>query len=137
MLLVLLVAAAAFALGALVGCSKGEGVQEGLPSWIDEKAATEQTHEVVDLFVNEKYDELAKRFDKLDVSASDIQSAAAGLDGLGKFESYADAAFGHASSKDGELVVIVQMAKYENGTAQYTVSFAKNGTLAGFYVKKA
>ena len=65
------------------------------------------------------------------------QNLAPSFEQLGSFDAYGGAASGHAADKDGkEYVTVVQQASYQQGSAQFTVSFYEDGSLCGLYMKQ-
>ena len=139
--LVVLAAAVTMALAlCLVGCSSGgsdSGVQEGLPEWANETELTEQTRELIDLCNARDFDAVAEKCEALGLSADDLTaSVGAALDQFGAFKDFGDVAYLNGEAKDGTpYATVVQIATYENGSAQYTISFNEDGTVSGFYIK--
>ncbi len=96
----------------LAGCSGGgSGLSEGVPEWADEAAVVQDAQAVIEDFSARDYAAVAAKGQTVGLTADQLQGAGA------------------------EFVTVVQMADYENGTAQYTISFYEDGSLAGFYVK--
>lgn len=130
----------AFAL-CLVGCSSGSsadsGIQAGLPEWANEADLTEQTQGLIDQYNARDFDGVAKQCEALGLSAEDFaESGNPILDQLGAFKSFGDASYMNGKAKDGTpYATVVQMASYENGSAQFTVSFNEDDTISGFYIK--
>ena len=133
-------AALAFAL-CLAGCSSGasgdSSIQAGLPEWANEAELTEQTQELIDQYNARDFDSVAKQCGTLGVSAEDFaESGNPILDQLGAFKSFGDVSYMNGKAKDGTpYATVVQMASYENGSAQFTVSFNEDDTVSGFYIK--
>ncbi|RDB61801.1 hypothetical protein C1878_10370 [Gordonibacter sp. 28C] len=131
---------AALAMLCLAGCgssSSDENFQEGLPAWADEAAITAQAREVVDLVNERAFDELAARWDDPNVNAEKLeQGLAPALDQFGAFKDFADVKYGQSESGDRSAATVIQRADFENGKAQFNVSFYEDGSLAGLYVYK-
>ncbi len=132
-----LFAALSFSL-AMTGCASSGNLAEGLPDWADEQTVTQTAHEVIDAYSSRDYDAVAQMCPALGLSADEY--AANGdplLDQLGAFVQYGDHAFLHGESDGTSFATVVQIAEYENGQAQYTVSVNQDGSVSGFYVKTA
>lgn len=129
----------AFAL-CLIGCSSGgsdSGVQEGLPEWANETELTEQTRELIDLYSTRDFDAVAEKCEALGLSAEEFaKNGDPIIDQFGAFKDFGDVAYLNGKAKDGTpYATVVQIATYENGSAQYTISFNEDGTVSGFYIK--
>ncbi|WP_139651822.1 DUF3887 domain-containing protein [Raoultibacter phocaeensis] len=124
----------------LIGCSSsgsGSDVQEGLPDWANETQLTEQTRELIDLYTARDFDAVAEKCEPLGLSAEDFaQNGDPILDQLGAFKDFGDVAYLNGKAKDGTpYATVVQIANYENGPAQYTISFNEDDSISGFYIK--
>ena len=121
----------------LAGCSGGSGLSEGVPEWADEAAVVQDAQAVIEDFSARDYDSVAAKGQTVGLTADQLQGAGdAVLDALGALSGFGDSAcMTGADGAGAEFVTVVQMADYENGTAQYTISFYEDGSLAGFYVK--
>ncbi len=134
------VAAAAFALALcalLAGCSGGSGLDAGLPEWADEAAVTQEVQAIIEDFSARDYEAAAAKGQAIGLTADQLQGAGDTiLDSLGALTGFADVAYANAEDASGNAyAVVIQIAEYENGSAQYTVSLYEDGSLAGFYVK--
>lgn len=121
----------------LAGCAGNGSLSEGLPEWGDEAALTEQAQALVSDYSARDYEAVAQRCAGLGLSAADFaESGDAMLDTLGEFASFADAAYMTGADDEGRAyAVVIQVADYASGSAQYTVSFYEDGTVCGFYAK--
>lgn len=121
----------------LAGCVGSGSLSEGLPEWGDEAALTEQAQDLVSDYSARDYEAVAQRCAGLGLSASDFaESGDAMLDTLGEFSSFADTAYMTGADDEGRAyAVVIQMADYASGSAQYTVSFYEDGAICGFYAK--
>lgn len=138
---ILLVAStAAFALAVcaiLAGCGGGSALNDGLPEWADEAAITQETQAVVEDFSARDYAAVAAKAGDIGLTADQLQSAGDTLlDGLGEFSGFGDVAFLNGDDGSGNIyATVIQVANYANGSAQYTIGFYEDGSLAGFFVK--
>lgn len=118
------------AAGLLTGCGA-----KPLPDGFDKETVLSAAREIVAELEEENYDTIAAKMD-------DTLTEAGGADKieevwetysekLGDFKEYQEeSTFG----QDGYGVAVL-VAKYEEGTAQFTISFDTEMKLAGFYVK--
>lgn len=140
-ILVAFVATAALAfMLCLAGCSSGgsgSDVQAGLPDWANETELTEQARELIDLYSARDFDAVAEKCSALGLSGEGFaENGNPILDQLGEFKNFGDVSYMNGKAKDGTpYATVVQMAAYENGTAQYTISFNEDDTVSGFYIK--
>ena len=136
---VVVLAAVAIAIAGvlLAGCAGSGSLSEGLPEWGDEAALTEQAQDLMSDYSARDYEAVAQRCAGLGLSASDFaESGDAMLDTLGEFSSFADTVYMTGADDEGHAyAVVIQMADYASGSAQYTVSFYEDGTVCGFYAK--
>ncbi len=129
----------ALAISFLSGCSEAdEPVEEGLPHWISEDQIVSQMEEVVDDFNARDYEAISALFADESVTAEDLESSLSTVqDEYGSFVSYGDAVFLQGESRGRSYATVIQDAVYENGTAEFRISFFEDGSLAGFYFLKA
>lgn len=121
---------------ALTGCATSGSLEEGLPDWTDEQTVTQTAQQVIDAYNARDYDAVAQMCPALGLSAEEYAQSGDGLlDQLGAFTEYADAAFLHGETDGTQYATIVQIANFENGSAQFTVSVNQDGSVSGFYVK--
>ena len=123
----------------LTACSQPDAqVEKGLPSWATEEGVTVWAHEVVDEFNARDYEALAARYQDAGVTADQLsQNLSAAQDEYGAFVEYGDKTFLHGESKGRSYATVIEQASYENGSAEFRVSFFVDGSLAGFYFLKA
>ena len=120
-----------------VGCSSGEpSVKQGLPDWANETEITEQVRELIELYVARDFEATAQQCEALGLTAE--QYAEKGnliLDKLGAFKGYGDVAYLNGIENGTPYATVVQIADFENGSAQFTISVNEDGTFSGFYIK--
>lgn len=135
LLAVALVAVALACSLALGACSKSDAsLQEGIPQWASEITLSEWTETVIDDFNEGNYSVIADMLVDSDVTAQSLQEQSQGtLDKLGTFEGFGDASFYTGESLGRPYTCVIQQTEYENGTAEFRISFFENGKLAGFY----
>lgn len=133
--------AAAFLVLAAAGCTPeptgNAGLQNGLPDWADADELVEQTRSLIELYSGRNFEGVAQACPALGLTAEDYASTGdKAIDQLGSLEGYGDHAFMQGADQTGRAyAVVVQIADYANGKAQYTVSFYEDGTVCGFYIK--
>lgn len=138
MMLAALAAVAIAMAGVLIaGCAGGGSLSEGLPEWGDEAALAEQAQALVTDYSARDYEAVSQRCAGLGLSAAAFaESGDAMLDTLGEFSSFSDTVYMTGADDEGRAyAVVIQMADYASGSAQYTVSFYEDGTVCGFYAK--
>ncbi|CAK7044326.1 MAG: hypothetical protein MEEGG_00719 [Eggerthella lenta] len=65
--------------------------------------------------------------------ASSLQNLSAARDEYGAFVEYGDKTFLHGESRVARMQPLSSKASYENGSAEFRISFFEDGSLAGFY----
>ncbi|MFR1808878.1 MAG: DUF3887 domain-containing protein [Pygmaiobacter massiliensis] len=118
------------AAGLLTGCGA-----KPLPDGFDKETVLSAAREIVAELEDEKYDEIAAKMDATLTQAGGAEKIEEVWESyseqLGNFKEYTEeSTFG----QDGYGVAVL-VAKYEDGTAQFTISFDSEMKLAGFYVK--
>lgn len=119
----------------LGGCSKSDAsLQEGAPQWASEITLAEWTETVVDDFNDGNFQAIAGALVDSDMTADDLKSQfQEPLDKLGTFEAFGEAKFYTGESLGRPYSCVIQQTDYENGTAEFRISFFEDGKLAGFY----
>lgn len=135
---ILLTMALIFCVGLITGCN---GSQK-LSNDFDAQAVKDKAEEVINVINDGNYEELANDYFTAQMKAvlpadkliSDIKPV---IEELGKFQSFDKEAVTGSTDKDTdqEFAVAVIKVKYENRSAQYTISFDKKMRVAGFYIK--
>lgn len=125
-------------LGLLTGCQGSEKLSDDF----DAAEVKERAKEIIELINAGDYDTLAESWWSAQMKAaipaeklkSDIGPI---IDELGAFEAFDKEAVTGSTDKDTEqdFAVVIIKAKYENRSAQYTISFNKDMKVAGFYIK--
>lgn len=118
----------------LVGCSSSK-----LSDVYDENTLKSKAKETVNLFINEEYDKIAEQMsDNMKNSAKpeeftkqlkEIWDSSKGK--LGKFEKISK----EGVVGNGDLATVIEVAKFENGKVQFTITYNENMELDGFYIK--
>lgn len=114
----------------LVGCSSSK-----LSDAFDEQKLKTTTEEVIQMLCNGEYDKIEAMSDQvmLDAGVTDKLSEVWEpiAKDLGKFESYEKEA---VIGKDNDATVVI-VTKFENGKAQFTVSYNEDMKIIGFFIK--
>ncbi|MEF9992571.1 MAG: DUF3887 domain-containing protein [Peptostreptococcaceae bacterium] len=114
----------------LVGCSSSK-----LSESFDEQKLKTTTEEVIQMLLNGEYDKIEAMSNKVLIDAKVTEQLSEVWEplakDLGKFESYEKEA---VVGKDNDATVII-ITKFENGKAQFTISYNEDMELIGFFIK--
>lgn len=118
-----------------VGCSKSDAsLEEGAPEWASEITLSEWTATVIQDFNEGNYQAIADSLVDGDITADSLREQSQEiLNELGTFEAYEEAQYYTGESLGRPYSCVIQETRYENGTAQFRISFFEDGKLAGFY----
>lgn len=121
--------------GLLVGCSKSDAsLREGAPQWASEITLSEWTVAVVNDFNEGNFQAITDALVDSDLTADDLKNQSEeALNKLGTFEAFGDAKYYTGESLGRPYSCVIQQTDYENGTAEFRISFFEDGKLAGFY----
>ncbi len=123
------------ALCVAAGCSKADKpLEEGVPQWASEPALREWTAQAIDEFNEGDYAAIAEALVDGTMTAEQLEEdSAPEQEKLGAFEALGDVEYYNGESLGRPYVCAVQEATYENGAAQFRISFFEDGKLAAFY----
>lgn len=119
----------------LTGCSKSDAsLQEGAPKWASELTLSEWTATVINDFNEGNYQAIAGALVDSDMTAESLkEQSQETINKLGTFEAFGDTRYYTGESLGRPYSCVIQQADYENGTAEFRISFFEDGKLAGFY----
>lgn len=114
----------------LVGCSSKK-----LSDDFNEEELKTTTENVIQMLCNEEYDQIKEISGQKLIDAGITEKIKEVWEpmakDLGKFDSYDK----EAVVGNGEEATVVIISKFENGRAQFTISYNKDMKLTGFYIK--
>lgn len=119
---------------ALVGCSSSK-----LSEDFDEAKVKSSAQEIVDLTCSGEYDKIIDKMNDEMKAAITAEQLKEGwnpmLTKLGKFESISKEAVVGKEIDGEDVATVVEIVKFENGKAQFTITYDKDMKLSGLYMK--
>lgn len=118
----------------LAGCSSSK-----LSEVYDEEVLKTDAQGMVNMFISEEYDKIADKMSENLKKAASPEEFTKQLkeiwdsmkDKVGEFESISK----EGVVGNGDLATVIEVAKFKNGKAQFTITYNENMELDGFYIK--